>query len=170
MRKENTQNVPLLPCCHRDNPVRVGTYTIMAGGTQYLRPGDLDHADLIVSLTGHMGHNTLLTFGKRYHVLAGTMVDFGGVPEYWKEFLDVVIKELKAGKRILVFCAGSHGRTGTFLASLIALLESARETPDPIRAVRERHCGHAVETQAQAEAIFALRGKSLPKKYQGKLR
>ncbi len=51
------------------------------------------------------------------------------------------------------------------LGSLIALLESAEETPDPIEAVRTRHCHHAVETLAQAEGIFALRGQELPQKY-----
>ena len=104
-------------------------------------------------------------FGVRYEVLAGCLVDYGGVPEYWEEFLEVVIDELKKGKRILAFCVGSHGRTGCFLGSLIALLESEGETPDPIAAVRERHCDHAVETKAQAEAIFALRERPLPEKY-----
>jgi protein-tyrosine phosphatase len=58
-----------------------------------------------------------------------------------------------------------HGRTGTFLASLIALLEDDHTTPDPIAAVRERHCEQAVESVAQGEAIFALRGQPLPRKY-----
>ena len=76
-----------------------------------------------------------------------------------------VIDELERGQKILTFCVGSHGRTGTFLASLIAVLETAEETPDPIEAVRLRHCHHAVETLAQAEGVFALRGESLPERY-----
>jgi protein-tyrosine phosphatase len=141
----------------------VGDYTILVGGTQYLRPEDFRQADLLVPLTDRAGP---LEFGQRYQVLAGCLQDYGGVPEYWREFLGQVIEELKSGKRILAFCVGSHGRTGTFLASLVALLESEEETPDPIAAARERHCHHAVETRAQAEAIFALRGKSLPEEYE----
>ena len=69
----------------------------------------------------------------------------------------------------MVYCMGSHGRTGTFIASLIALLESKEQTPDPIAAVRERHCSKSVETIGQARAIFALRGEKLPKKYDDEL-
>lgn len=149
-------------CSHRGEEVQVGPYTIMAGGVQYLRSEDLNRADLLVSLTNEVRP---LEFGKRYEVLAGPLPDYGGVPTYWKEFLEVVIEELKRGKKILAFCFASHGRTGTFLASLIALLESAQETPDPIAAVRERHCERAVESLEQAEAIFALRGQILPEQY-----
>lgn len=150
-------------CSHRGEEVRVGRYTIMAGGTRYLQPEDFRRADLLVPLTDKAGP---LEFGQRYEVLAGCLQDYGGVPEYWEEFLGVIIEELKRGKKILAFCVGSHGRTGTFLASLISILESEEETPDPIVAVRERHCEKAVETHAQAAAVFALRGQPLPDKYE----
>jgi protein-tyrosine phosphatase len=101
--------------------------------------------------------------------LAAPLQDFGGVPDNWKEFLtEKVIPLLKEEKTILAFCIGSHGRTGCFLASLIALIENETETPDPIEAVRKRHCQRAVETLAQAKAVFALRDQPLPKKYQQK--
>lgn len=149
---------------HRGEPVRVGPYTVLAGGTKDLVSEDLEKADLLVPLTTR---GTPFSFGRRYEVLCATMVDYSGVPEGWREFLEgIIIPELAIGRRLLVYCMGSHGRTGTFLASLIALLESAKETPDPIQAVRERHCIKAVETRAQAEAIFALRGEKLPKKYE----
>jgi hypothetical protein len=149
-------------CDHYGQVVQVGPFAIMAGGTNYFRPGDLDEADLLVPLTHQAGP---LLFSKRYQVLAGCLVDFGGVPVGWRAFLETVIDELKNGRKILAFCVGSHGRTGCFLASLIALLESDRETPDPIAAVRKRHCDHAIETLAQAEAIFALRKQPLPEIY-----
>lgn len=147
---------------HRGDAVRVGPYEVFAGGTTYLEPQDLFDMDVVVPLTGKLP----FVFGQRYTVLAGFLPDFGGVPDNWQEFLEgVVIPELEQGRRIIAFCAASHGRTGTFLASLIALLESAEETPDPILAVRERHCEKAVETLAQAEAIFALREEEVPAQY-----
>ncbi len=149
-------------CNHRGGKVRVGKYTILAGGTQYLRSADFGKADLLIPLTQW---NTVWEFGRRYQVLAAPMKDFGGVPEYWAEFIDHVVGELKQGTKVLAFCVGSHGRTGTFIASLIAVLETADETPDPIAAARERHCTKAVETKAQAESIFALRGQQLPRQY-----
>jgi hypothetical protein len=74
-----------------------------------------------------------------------------------------VIPLLAESKKLLGFCMASQGRTGTWLASLVAILEP--DTADPIAAIRQRHCQHAVETLAQAKAIFALRGEELPAKY-----
>jgi hypothetical protein len=148
-------------CSHRGEPVRVGPFQILAGGTRDLRPEDLEQADLLVPLL----ESVPFAFGRRYEILAAPLVDFGGVPQGWGEFVDVIVDELARGARVLTFCMGGHGRTGTMLASLIAVLETAAETPDPIAAARERHCSHAVETLAQAEAIFALRGAPVPEKY-----
>jgi hypothetical protein len=148
---------------HRGQPVRVGAYTVLAGGTRDLHPNDLAKADVLVPLTDT---GIPYAFGRRYEVLAAPLQDYGGVPENWRQFLEgVIIPELESGRKLLAFCVGSHGRTGTFLASLIAILESPEETPDPIAAVRARHCSRAVETKAQARAIFALRGQRLPRRY-----
>ncbi len=149
------------PCSHRGEEVQVGPFKICVGGTQYFSADDLVGYDLIVPLTG----NTPWKFGTIYNVLALPLVDFGGVPSNWRDGLEAVIRELSKKKRVLAFCIGSHGRTGCFLGSLIALLETQNVTPDPIEAVRERHCQKAVETRSQAEAIFALRGKKLPRYY-----
>lgn len=165
-------------CSHRGQvAVKVGPYTILLGGTMYFQAGDADKADVLLPLTetglefgsSHeiVGSDDLppllrrrmppLTAGKTYQVLAGTTVDFQPPPAGWGDFLrEQVIPLLASGKRVLGFCAGSHGRTGTLLASLIALLEP--EVEDPIAEARARHCSHAVETREQAEAIYALRG------------
>lgn len=169
---------PLPP--YRGHPVKVGPYTLLAGGTRYLEPADLAKADILVPLTGCAELNfgetytvnstcqpkgiTDLEEGRDYTMLVGRLPDFGGVPDNWEWFLrEKVIPLLAQGKTLLAFCFASQGRTGTWLASLVAILEP--ETDDPIAAVRARHCAHAVETLAQARAIFALKGKSLPRKY-----
>lgn len=168
---------------YRGHCVPIGPYKtqILAGGVQYLKPEDLGKADIIVPLTGvsefDFGETytvvaddkpsgiTRLEPGREYTMLVGRLPDFGGVPDNWEWFLrERVIPLLVQGKTLLGFCFASQGRTGTWLASLVAILEP--ETADPIAAVRERHCEHAVETRAQATAIFALRGEALPDKYQ----
>lgn len=148
---------------HCGEKVRVGPYIIGAGGTRSLKPEHLDDADLLIPLAG--GEALPLRFGRRYAILAAPLPDYGGVPVGWSEFVTQVVKELSAGLRIIAFCHGSHGRTGCLLASLIAVLETVEETPDPIAAVRERHCPLAVETLAQAAAAFALRGQPVPERY-----
>jgi hypothetical protein len=160
--------------------VPVGPYTVLAGGTRYLESSDLDKAEVLIPLTGCQELNfgqlyeltaeqqpsgiTAFAPGKSYQVLVGKLPDFGGVPDNWEAFLrQQVIPLLASGATVMGFCFASQGRTGTFLASLIAILEP--ETDDPIAAVRQRHCEHAVETAAQAAAIFAIKGMPMPERY-----
>lgn len=169
-------------CNHRGEAVAVGSYLIYAGGTQYMEPSDLAGYDLLLPLTGvpelQFGETynfvggqgkqpsriTALPKGEKVTILAGQLPDFGGLPSDWEQFLTgKVIPRLAEGKKILTFCIGSHGRTGSLIASLIALLEP--DVEDPIAEARRRHCHHAVETPAQARGIFALKGLDLPSLY-----
>ena len=148
---------------HRGALVQVGRYALGAGGTRFMTREDMDGFDLIVPLA--MEQPAPWRFGVRYSVLAAPLPDFGGVPPDWPAFVNTVIDELQDGRKMLAFCRESHGRTGCLLASLVAVLETEQETPDPILAVRERHCFKAVETIEQASAIFALRGRAVPENY-----
>lgn len=177
-RNEAASAAPKPP--YRGHAVAVGPYFVYAGGTMYLQSEDLAKADVLVPLTGcaelEFGRTytvgaeaqpskiTPLEPGRSYTILVGRLPDFGGVPDNWEWFLrEQVIPLLVQGKKLLGFCMASQGRTGTWLASLVAILEP--DTVDPIAAVRQRHCRHAVETLAQATAIFALRGEAVPEKY-----
>ena len=146
---------------HRGTPIPVGDFTIHVGGLRDLQSKDLEGFDLLIPLADHF-----IPFKNRvrYSILPYQMIDYGGTPADWHDFLDSVIEELRSGKKILAFCVGSHGRTGCFLASLISLLEP--DTDDPIAAARSRHCDQAVETRGQAIAVFSLRGGELPEVYE----
>lgn len=149
-------------CSHHGEVVRCGDYYVLAGGTQYLQPEDLERADVVIPLENRVPAR----LGQSVVVLGCPWKDFAPPPDGFEQFLrESVIPLLAEGRRLLVYCIGSHGRTGTFVASLIALVESPEETPDPIQAVRERHCRKAVETLEQAESVFSLRGQELPEKY-----
>jgi hypothetical protein len=149
-------------CQHIGGEVPVGPYLIRAGGTRYLKSDDLTGIDTVVNLT-----NSSMPFGfrARYRVLALPLRDYGGVPPDWREGVMDVIRLLRQKQRVLAFCEGGHGRTGTLLASLVALLEDPVRVPDPIAEVRRRYCELAVETEEQAEAVFALRDARLPDAY-----
>ncbi len=148
-------------CWHTGEPVRVGPFCIYPTGTMYGDPyklalelGDVD--SLIPLKEWEAPEDCSIT------VVEGlALPDFGGVPPNWEELLfDLVVQRLLVGEKIVPFCTASRGRTGTFIASLIALLEP--DVQDPIAAARERHCHHAVETEAQGRGVFALRGEALP--------
>jgi len=152
-----------MTCDHRGDKIRAGPYEVLVGGTRYMKVGDLRKADVVVPL---IERRLSKRIRERFNILPYPWPDFRPPPEGFKQFLEEkIVPLLHEGKKVLVFCVGGHGRTGTFLASLIALIESVAETPDPIAAVRERHCSHAVETLEQVAAVFALRGQAVPEIY-----
>ncbi|MCC7531904.1 MAG: hypothetical protein IT342_25605 [Candidatus Melainabacteria bacterium] len=171
---------------YRGLPVRVGPYLnqVLAGGVLYLKTSDLDRCDLLVPLTGceqldfrglyfldsafQPSGITQFKPGRKYAVLCAKLPECGGMPVDWEDLLrSEILPRLAAGVKMMPFCLTGEGRTGTFLASLAALLEP--DVDDPIQAVRERYCVHAVETVRQAEAVFAIKGKPLPEKYRQSL-
>jgi hypothetical protein len=153
---------------HLGEAVRVGPYTVLAAGAMYELDNRFDDPEVVhVALADHFPALP----DREYQVVWQVLPDFGGVPDDWDVFLkDEILPRLESGQKLLAFCLGSHGRTGVFLASLIALLETPEQTPDPVAAVRQRHCEAAVETLAQAEAVFALRGEPLPTHYRDSMR
>jgi hypothetical protein len=159
-----TTTQPAARCDHRGLfAVRVGPYQIHAGALYRMTPQDFAGYDLLVPLSVDLPIQ--YEFGAHYRILAATLPDHSGVHPAWRNLVDDLVAELARGRKVCAFCLASHGRTGCLLASLIAILENRDETPDPIAAVRARHCAYAVETLEQAEAIYALRGESLPDHY-----
>jgi len=172
---------PLPRPTYRGDAVMVGPYQVYAGGIDYLHSEDLNQVDVLVPLFGadefpfgttytvtseqQPSRITALQRGRSYSMLVGRLPNEGGVPDDWEWFLkQKVIPMLQDEKKLLAFCMFGQGQTGTWLASLVAILEP--QTADPIAAIRERYCPSAVETLAQAKAIFALRGEPVPLKYE----
>ncbi len=163
MKKDN--GTPWCEQMHKNEEVQVGPYKIWAGGAAFFRDGDLEDFDLIIPLAKE---ELPMLFGKQYQVLCAYIegkFQEGELAKIWSDFVRRVIFELSLKKKISIFCFRGHGRTGLLLASLVALLESKEETPDPIAAVRERYCKRAVECRYQARLIFALRGEEPPEQY-----
>jgi protein-tyrosine phosphatase len=142
------------PCNHNHvgtELIAVGPYTVHATGMKYIRRGlvDLEQFDVFVPLDHQFRYD-----GDR-KVVPLIIQDFQPPgPEAVGILEEQVVPELEAGKRVVVLCTASHGRTGTVLAGMIALLEP--ETDDPIAAVRERHCEESIETSEQAAWVRGL--------------
>lgn len=149
------------PCSHRGNsPVKVGDYSVMAGGEAYMREEDYQKTDVLITLGNHFATPKDL----KAQLIPVPWEDLRPPPEDLVDTIKTkVVPLLESGKKVMVCCTGSHGRTGTFLAYMINLLEP--NVQDPIDEVRRRHCQKAVETLGQASAIFALRGEPLPDQY-----
>jgi protein-tyrosine phosphatase len=150
----------MLKDCTNDHvgaePIKVGPYQVYATGMNYINRGlvDLSQFDVLVPLDHKFREDGTGT------VIPLIIADFQPPgPEAVGILKDQVIPALKAGKKVLFFCTASHGRTGTIIAGLIALLEP--ETDDPIAAVRERHCENSVETAEQARWVRNLHDQAL---------
>jgi len=85
-------------------------------------------------------------------ILAVDWPDRGVIP---LEDLDRAIRwawtRMVEGRSVDVGCQGGHGRTGTFAGALLVF--TGMDTTAAIKAVRTRHCSHAIETKGQ-EALL----------------
>jgi hypothetical protein len=77
-----------------------------------------------------------------------------GVPMVGVEFWRKLYETLPDG-RIVVCCVGSHGRTGTCLASFMITVGNM-SSYDAIMMVRAKHCAHAIESKVQEEYLDSL--------------
>jgi len=159
---------------HRGDIVVIGGCSALAAGARCLGPAFLSGEerpsfDVLIPLTVLGREHQLIqdaeAMAKKGQVLIlpKYLKDFGGVPSDWSQFVHMLAGKMQQGQRPLIFCQAGHGRTGTLLASLIAVMEE--QIDDPVEAVRNRYCLMAVESRAQARAIFALKGRSVKADY-----
>ena len=145
-------------CSHAGDKVKIGNAFVYAGGSNYLWPEDMMEYDVRVLLRAERNDRNFKFGDAERGFLWLPIVDFQTVEEKnWAVFkvrLNQVCEKIQQGKRVIVFCAGGHGRTGLFLASLLVLAEP--EIDDPVAEIRRRYCAKAVETQAQAAQVMRL--------------
>ena len=76
-------------------------------------------------------------------------------PEEFKKMITWVCNQLREGKKIHAGCIGGHGRTGTFLAAVVAEFTGEK---DAITYVRANYCKKAVESVEQIKFLGAHYG------------
>lgn len=132
-------------------PVMIGGYAVHLGRRPDLTMQLVSRMDVICPLNGSMPPTQ---FGALVTTVSCELQDFGGVPKGFTKFIENIANQIVKGKAVLGYCTGGHGRTGTFGAALIAVMEP--KVSDPIAEIRKRHCKKAVETIKQADAIFGM--------------
>lgn len=141
--------------------IEIGGYPIFLAASPALKAERLAAAQVLLPLNGQIPARF---FGQGQLVFCCSLEDHGGVPANWAEFIKNIAENyMPKHYNMVAWCHGSHGRTGCFAASLVAHMMP--EIDDPIAWIREKHCKHAVESKKQAEAVFAIKGQSLPALY-----
>lgn len=88
--------------------------------------------------------------------------DYDVLPHHiLKRFATIVIKHMKAGRKVGVCCQGGHGRTGYFGAAIIGKLNPKMK--DPIEFLWSKYCNNAVETVKQVKGIEKFIGHKVRK-------
>lgn len=75
----------------------------------------------------------------------------------FRKMVDWTCNQLLLGKKIHAGCIGGHGRTGTFLAAVVAQMTGMA---DAIQYVREHYCKKAVESKEQIDFLVSEYGVS----------
>lgn len=84
-----------------------------------------------------------------------------GVVSLPRRFWEQLVEHLTNTRRkMLVFCVGGHGRTGTAIASL--MVSCGWNSSDAISWIRENYCARAIETKEQEEYVRWIGGEGTP--------
>ncbi len=71
--------------------------------------------------------------------------------EFWKTLANYLATHKT---RLLVFCVGGHGRTGTAIACL--MVACGWKSDDAIRWIRKNYCSGAIESKVQEAYIWEI--------------
>ena len=107
-------------------------------------------ADVLVPLAYLRGSIWQTSF--RGEVMYYPVEDMKALPDdVLNELVDKICARLDEGKTVGLFCAGGHGRTGYVAGCVLA----RRGVKDPIGFIRTNYSPKAIETEQQANAVFA---------------
>ncbi len=141
--------------------------SIYASSRYKLTEGTIDRPKLFLNCTGTMANFPLRVprgfEGLNEHVTNDRTIDIdwrdGDSPDlmasFWRTLPDVCLAN--GWDNLTVYCLGSHGRTGTALASL-AIANLNMNAVDAIAFVRKNHCLSAVESYRQFDYLDSIAG------------
>lgn len=152
-------------CFHRPQHIIAGEgWGVWAGKKEDVR-GSLHDFDIVMNLTytsvkdAHVIPIPELakwsSHGANFVEIQMDWADYGTINlpiGFWQDLVNY-IRDNK--KKLLIFCQGGHGRTGTALASLFVVALGYKPI-DAIAWVRKNYCYEAIETKGQENYVLSL--------------
>ena len=152
-------------CYMNHPPLRVGEFLIYGGSCGHPKITD---ADVYIGFDYSMKATSASFPWNRTKEEIYFPIPDGSAPKNTKDFKDLVdwsIEQLKAGKKVHAGCIGGHGRTGTYLAAIVAQMTGEL---DAVTYVRKHYCVKAVESSQQMNFLhkhYGIKAVSISKNY-----
>ena len=147
--KEGQPATKKLFCADTHKPLILpGGLKIYGGSCGYPRVKD---ADVYIGFDRGMNFHAKMPWEGGHNVLYP--INDGHAPKNVGNFTKLIewtIEQLEAGQQVHAGCIGGHGRTGTFLAALVALMGDEKHA---VEYVRKGYCSKVVESNAQMEFL-----------------
>lgn len=137
--------------CYETHPaLKIGGHHVFGGSCiDPIHP----EADIFIGFDHGMKHTANAYPWYNLKTEVRFIIPDGQAPKDPKEFRNLIewsAEQIRAGKIIHAGCIGGHGRTGTYLAALVAHM---LEIEDAITYVRQNYCQKAVESTSQVEFL-----------------
>lgn len=163
-------------CNHPPTHVISGKTWNIYAGKKYDVDKAVDNYDIVLNLTGWSLQNDkkhIIPFAEmskwckkdktvyKYKEICLDWPDMGLVDlpvQFWQELIKLFEKKKS---KVLMFCIGGHGRTGTAMAVLLVL--GLGYTPEKaVEWVRTNYCKQAIETWKQINYVYSMVGLEAP--------
>lgn len=148
-------------CVHRPKEVITGEGWSVSAGAKWDCKGSARRFPVVMNLMGTSitpQHNIPIPELQKWESKSSVqemMIDWPDMDvvefpvEFWTDIRDYLQKEKK---KMLIFCVGGHGRTGTAVACLLVV--SCNMTADAaISWIRKNYCGEAIENKWQEDYV-----------------
>ena len=159
-------------CRHKPTLIyRLGDIEVFGASGALVTRTAVEGMDLIVNLTGTRKFKPakIISAGAKWRELKAVLME--GTPldemvldwpdmgvldaprEFWVKFWELLNRDRV--KRVLFFCVGGHGRTGSAIGCLATVALNAHGG-QIIREIRDTYCKNAIETRAQENYVRSM--------------
>lgn len=154
-------------CTHKPQEVMKGEGWSISAGRRYDCEEELSKFNIVLNLTGNgisKQHSIPIPGLKKWESrdkFKEICLDWPdrGIVSLPKEFWRDLFNHIKNNKqKVVMFCVGGHGRTGTAIASLL-VVGFGWEPKDACTWVWTSYCKEAIETSGQINYVYNLAGQ-----------